>query len=710
MELETRSPPTAGSARVTNLEIVGRKGDEITIRFDVAWDNSFREPSGQGAGNWDAVWLFVKYRGTEEVVRLHDDGDIRAAADRGDLSPLAEAAAAAVPAPAAAAVVPVPAAAAVPVPAEDAAAAPVAAAAVPIAAAAAPIAAAAVPIAAAAAPIAAAAAPIAAAAVPIAAAAVPIAAAAVPIAAAAVPVPAAAVPVPAAGRSTSLRLRGKHEVHPVTPGQKWRVQVERHHHRSPMGPLELSVEHIAVRALGDRGHGLEASRMSQWRHALITAAGVPGGGEVLLPEDQRGVFLYRSAENAGVGPVVFREVTLTLCRPTDGPAFADYVSLWVFGIEMVYIPEGPFSLGDPRGPGGPAACFYDASLQDSTPDRSYRVTSDGQIEVGPNGEKPRLYYDGDTAEGNEGDGQGPIPKEFPKGYGAFYVMKYQITQGQYGDFVNTLQGPARTVRFSYWFGSYRYTTFMTQSSARVTLRPDNACNWLAWMDGAAFACWAGLRPLTELEYEKACRGPAQPVSGEYAWGTTTAVQAQVIFGDERGVSWVNGNAAFQQAIFVGGDGGSGPLPGNAFGGPPASWSGACGFGMQRDFVEDQSGLSPIHVNERERTGASYYRVMGLSGNLWEWCVTVGEPQGRAFTGTPGTGELDGFGNPDVKTLGWPDVDVVGAGARGGSWYTALTKLRLADRSYGSGLQSYSTRAHDMGFRCARTVGSSAPTR
>ncbi|KYF83257.1 hypothetical protein BE20_19165 [Sorangium cellulosum] len=647
MDLETRSPPTAGSARVTNLEIVGREGDEITVRFDVAWDNSFRERGGPGAGNWDAVWLFVKYRGTE-VVPLHDNGEIRAAADRGDLSPLAAAAMAAVPAPAA-----VPAAVA-------------AAVAIPVTAA----------------------------------------------AAVAIPVPAAAAPIPApvSGRPSSLRLRGKREVHPVTPGQKWRVRVERYHHRSPMGPLESSVEDITVRALGDRSHGLEASRMSEWRHALIAAARAPVGGEVLLPEDQRGVFLYRSDENAGVGPVVFRAVTLTLCRPTDGPAFADHVSLWVFGIEMVYIPEGPFSLGDPLGPGGPAACFYDASLGDKEPDRSYLVTSDGPIEVGPNGDRSRLYYDGDASDGNEGDGQGPIPKGFPNGYGAFYVMKYQITQGQYGDFVNTLQGPARTVRFSYWFGSYRYTTFMTQSSARLTLRPDNACNWLAWMDGAAFACWAGLRPLTELEYEKACRGPAQAVSCEYAWGTTKAMQAQVIFGNEGGVSWVNGNAAFQQAIFVGGDGGSGPLPGNAFGGPPASWSGACAFGMRRDFAEDQSGLSPVQVNERERTGASYYRVMGLSGNLWEWCVTVGEPQGRAFTGTPGTGELDGFGNPDVKLLGWPDVDVVGAGARGGSWYTALTKLRLADRSYGSGLESYSTRAHDMGFRCARTVGSSAPTR
>ena len=37
--------------------------------------------------------------------------------------------------------------------------------------------------------------------------------------------------------------------------------------------------------------------------------------------------------------------------------------------------------------------------------------------------------------------------------------------------------------------------------------------------GVAFADWAGLRSMTELEYEKACRGPLEPVAGEYAFGT-----------------------------------------------------------------------------------------------------------------------------------------------------------------------------------------------
>ena len=43
--------------------------------------------------------------------------------------------------------------------------------------------------------------------------------------------------------------------------------------------------------------------------------------------------------------------------------------------------------------------------------------------------------------------------------------------------------------------------------------------YMCWADCATYADWAGLRPMTELEFEKACRGPLKPVPDEYAWGT-----------------------------------------------------------------------------------------------------------------------------------------------------------------------------------------------
>ena len=42
-----------------------------------------------------------------------------------------------------------------------------------------------------------------------------------------------------------------------------------------------------------------------------------------------------------------------------------------------------------------------------------------------------LYY---ASGANTGDAAGPIPAAFPKGYAAFYMMKYDISQGQCANF------------------------------------------------------------------------------------------------------------------------------------------------------------------------------------------------------------------------------------------------------------------------------------
>jgi formylglycine-generating enzyme required for sulfatase activity len=42
-------------------------------------------------------------------------------------------------------------------------------------------------------------------------------------------------------------------------------------------------------------------------------------------------------------------------------------------------------------------------------------------------------------------------------------------------------------------------------------------NILSWFDVAAYLDWAALRPMTELEFEKVCRGPENRIAGEYAW-------------------------------------------------------------------------------------------------------------------------------------------------------------------------------------------------
>lgn len=53
------------------------------------------------------------------------------------------------------------------------------------------------------------------------------------------------------------------------------------------------------------------------------------------------------------------------------------------------------------------------------------------------------------------------------------------------------------------------------------------------MTGLAFADWAGLRPMPELEYAKAARGPQAPIGTEYPWNTDSKALMQRTY-DEAG--------------------------------------------------------------------------------------------------------------------------------------------------------------------------------
>lgn len=64
----------------------------------------------------------------------------------------------------------------------------------------------------------------------------------------------------------------------------------------------------------------------------------------------------------------------------------------------------------------------------------YQVQNESAINVG--GASDELYYNNES--GTCGDQDGPIPAIFPKGYNAFYIMKYELSQQGYCDFLNTL--------------------------------------------------------------------------------------------------------------------------------------------------------------------------------------------------------------------------------------------------------------------------------
>lgn len=332
--------------------------------------------------------------------------------------------------------------------------------------------------------------------------------------------------------------------------------------------------------------------------------------------------------------------------------------LSVYGIEMVYIPEGSFTLGSPDDAAIKRAAFY-RSDDAGQPDGLITVNSEELIDVGPTVGK--LYYWSEETIYN-GDQSGPVPAAFPKGYNDFYIMKYELTQGQYADFLNRIpagwtydRSPISGRDYSKKRGGIKLI-----DGKYVADNPNRPMNFISFMDGLAYTDWAALRPITELEYTKAARGPSTPIPAEFVWGT-------------------NSYAALERYV------------------TPDAELGMDHGHMEKDLSDDN----------REIYGASYYWVMDLSGSLWEKVITIGNPVGRAFKGSHGDGILD-FAkatNPD-----WPksDDEVGGFGYRGGGYYEIGTGYSdfnphspIGYRYYGS--WSGGPRSIAYGYRAGRSA-------
>ena len=308
-------------------------------------------------------------------------------------------------------------------------------------------------------------------------------------------------------------------------------------------------------------------------------------------------------------------------------------------------------------------------------------------------------------------------------------MKYEATQGQYRDFLNTLTYAQQVNRTAVVPTSVAGTGALSSTNANrngidiqtpgnaTTLLPavygcnlngnttyneaaDGewiACNFLSWMDGCAYMDWAGLRPMTELEYEKACRGNLPAVLGELAWGTTTAhgtnygpLTNSGAFNElPNSPSTTLGNANYNVTSF------------NTFSGPL------------------RVGIFATASTNRVTSGATYYGIMEMSGNLSEVAVSIGNLAGRSYTGVHGDGNLfrDGTANVDF----WPGINGngtittantafngttgvtqgAGSGSRGGEWSQVTAFAVVSERGLSSTVNG--TRVNTSGFRGVRTA-------
>lgn len=245
---------------------------------------------------------------------------------------------------------------------------------------------------------------------------------------------------------------------------------------------------------------------------------------------------------------------------------------------------------------------------------------------------------------------------------ALWCMKYELSQGAYRDFLNSLiltqqttrtaTAPTSVIGTGALVNPLGFRNFIEITTPSVGGAPavygldasgnnifDEAadgewvvCNFLSWQDLSAYLDWAGIAPMTEIVFEKICRGAstagANPsVLGEYAWGTTsifatpytlTGAATASELASNSSLTLGNANYLSTSAVI------DGPM---------------------------RNGIFATASSNRVTSGASFYGVMEMSGNVHETCITVGNVAGRGFTSINGDGALSGNGN--ANTSNWP---------------------------------------------------------
>jgi len=435
-----------------------------------------------------------------------------------------------------------------------------------------------------------------------------------------------------------------------------------------------------------------------------TSFGSGSNLQIYVPKDATGAFLQPSATGF-LGDINTQNVQLTVNYKNCGFTNDSQIYASVFGLEMVFIPQGSFYAGD--------YSTSNASLNGAAGNAPWSIGSVNPMPVS-SGSTYQYASGNNTGEFTSG-ASFTIPAAFPNGYSAFYAMKYKINEGQWVAFINSLPSAARvnhdladTKHKNSNSVMFRNTISCSGTPLLCsTQRPARAVSYLSWMDLAAFLDWDALRPMTELEFEKMARGPLVPNPAEYAWGNQTIAAATTISGT---------NEDGSETITA-------PLNANAnYGGVPFVSGGDAAQGTGFNLGPLRGGIFAGSNATRISAGASFYGVMDLSGNLKERVVTIGNYYGIGgngivgFTGIEGNGVLNtttGYeGNANIT--GWPGMDqqtpangvdgALGSGFRGGSWADAATYLRISDRTEAA--RTDQTAQNTYGGRGVRTYDGS----
>ena len=360
------------------------------------------------------------------------------------------------------------------------------------------------------------------------------------------------------------------------------------------------------------------SETTGWHHAALSA------GTVTPTSDGKGAFCQ-----------VGTNQTLVWTYGEDEVGGADTIKVRLNAIEVVYVPEGAF-VYNAGGIGGADYNNYGAGSQTN-------VTAATDLPTG-------------------------AVAGWPNGYSAFYIAKYETSQGQYADFLNMLTAAQATARFEA-FTDYEheitYTSGNDYGARYAAASPNRASARISWDDAKAYASWCAMRLLTEMEFEKAARGGGTANTNLYPWGEANPE---------------TGNSLYTPS-------------GNAV--PYDAWQYYANFYDDSANTDTYDGPTDVGLylsgdieRTNAQTGASIYGVADLAGNVWEHLINC------AHTTVP----LNGDGSITAP-VSWPNADA-GKGLRGGAWFNDATYLRVSDRHHAG--NTYADRSISIGARVART--------
>jgi len=413
--------------------------------------------------------------------------------------------------------------------------------------------------------------------------------------------------------------------------------------------------------------------LNPWIHGTLAASGHTVSGsqlQVSLASDNLGVMIHRNSSSPtsingsdggiGIGNISQVNVSLKLSANVSTDNFK------VLGIETVYIPEGQFYIGD-----GQTAT-------------NHLGFSDAQ---GANTYAPLLITNAIQSAGlgaetvyqreNKGS-DGALPSTFPLGYNAFYAMKYEVTQGQYVDFLNSLtvvqqlnimgdlkntRPPTSATGFLIKNISNCRIEIVTPGNDTSSSTPavygldstdDNSFNQandgygipvpMNRRQSLAYLDWIALRPMTEFEFEKACRGPLAPVLGEYAWGSTDLTS---VSGSPTNVKEAN-----------------------------SQFSATTSLGPVHQYLV-RGGIDATSTSNRVVSGGTYYGLMEMSGSIHEF--TIGGQAGdySAFTTANGDGSISALAENDSPN--WVSMPYI---YKGNGLWDAYAPVRTISSRYG----------------------------